>query len=635
MNYQQRQPALDDDTMRRMLAGTEVSILLAVVVHLTGDEDLLQRCKPYIGKAREFSHSAPQHLVAELHERLIAALQPGAARAAAPSPDLFRRVMSVCVGEDVSERYLPMLLQDLGFADPVVQTSGGVPPGRSVPSRTLRIVVIGAGASGICAGIKLQEAGFDFEIIERNNDVGGVWHENTYPGCGVDTANHLYCYSFALNHRWSRYYVKQDELKSYLSDCANKHGLRSRIRFSTEVVSLQFDAASQVWKVVTVDKQRQRRAFEADVVISSVGQLNQPNIPAIPGLQDFGGRAVHTAQWDADIDVRGRRVAIIGTGASGIQVGPAIAPDVARLTVFQRSAPWILPRHNFHRTVSEETKQALANIPFYAVWYRFYLFWAFGDGLHGALQKDPSWSGNLSISKANDEIRQVWTRYLTQEVGDDPELLAKVTPNYPPFGKRSLKDTYWYRMLKEPHVELVTEQIERITNSAIQTANGNEYPVDIIIFATGFHASRMLYPIEISGRGDRTIREIWGDDDPRAYLGMTIPEFPNLFLTYGPNTNLGHGGNILFHTECQVRYIVNCLKLLLERGFKTMECRQAVHDHYNDQVDEAHAQMVWTHPAMSNWYKNQKGRVTTNSPWKLIDYWEMTKAPDPSDFGFG
>lgn len=634
MNYQQRQPTLDEAALRRMLSGTEVPILLAVVVHLTGDEDLLERYKPYIGRAREFSHSVPPLLISELHDRLIAALKPAAKHTARPSPDLFRRVMSVCVGEDVPDRYLPMLLQDLGFAEPDDETSAVPSHVMPAASRPLRIVVVGAGASGICAGIKLQEAGFDFEIIERNSDVGGVWHENTYPGCGVDTANHLYCYSFELNHRWSRYYVKQGELKSYLSDCADKHRLRTKIRFNTEVVSLQFDAASQVWNGVTIDKQGRRHAFTADGVISSVGQLNQPSIPTIAGLNDFHGRTVHTAQWDHSIDVRGRRVAIVGTGASGIQVGPAIAPSVARLTVFQRSAPWILPRHNFHREVSEETQQALACIPFYAVWYRLYLFWAFGDGLHGALQKDPSWSGSLSISKANDEIRQAWTRYLAQEVGSDPELLAKVTPNYPPYGKRSLKDTYWYRTLKEPHVELVTDRIERITNSSIRTADGHEYPADIIIFATGFHASRMLHPMDVLGRGGRTIRDIWGDDDPRAYLGMTVPEFPNLFLIYGPNTNLGHGGNILFHTECQVRYIVECLKLLVSRGCKTMECKKGVHDHYNVRVDEAHARMVWTHPAINNWYKNRKGRVTTNSPWKLIDYWEMTRKPDPSDFEF-
>lgn len=631
MNYQQRQPAWDEGAVRAMLAGTEVPILLAVVVHLTGDEDLLRRCKPYIGRAREFVHTVPQDLIDELHDKLVAALRPGAKRAPTPSVDLFKRIMSTSVGEEVPERYVPMLLQDLGFAERSGDTSGTAP---SATARSLRIVVIGAGASGICAGIKLREAGFDFEMIDRNNDFGGVWLENSYPGCGVDTANHLYSYSFELNHGWSRYYVKRDELRSYLSDCAERHGLRGRIRFDTEVLSLSFDTARQVWQGVTADKQGERGTFEADVVISSVGQLNQPAIPPIPGLGDFKGRIVHSAQWEDSIDVRGKRVAIVGTGASGIQIAPAIVSSVSRLTVFQRSAPWVLPRHNFHREVSEETKRALADIPFYAVWYRFFLLWAFGDGLHNALQKDPNWSGNLSISKENDDLRQIWLRYLQQEVGDRPDLLAKVTPNYPPFGKRSLKDGYWYRTLKEPNVDLVTERIERITESSIVTKSGEEHPVDIIVFATGFHASRMLHPMEVSGANGRTIRDIWGEDDPRAYLGMTVPEFPNLFLTYGPNTNLGHGGSILFHAECQTRYIVDCLGLLLQRGARTMECRQDVHDDYNVRVDAAHGRMVWTHPAMTTWYRNQKGRVTTNSPWKLIEYWEMTRTPDPADFVF-
>jgi 4-hydroxyacetophenone monooxygenase len=369
------------------------------------------------------------------------------------------------------------------------------------------------------------------------------------------------------------------------------------------------------------------------VSYTAVGQLNRPAIPRIDGLERFRGPVFHTARWDRSIKLKGKRVAMIGTGASGMQTGPSIAPEVAHLTVFQRTPHWAMNNPNYHKEVNPGTIWTLEHIPYYAQWMRFQLFWASSDGFHASLQVDPEWPmPDCSLNEANHKMRELIIDYVRKELEDDKELLAKVIPSYPPYGKRMLRDNYWYRMLKRPNVELVTGRISHITEDAIVTEDGASHPADVIILATGFPASKMLWPMEIKGRNGRTIRDIWGDDDPRAYLGITVPGFPNLFVTYGPNTNLAHGGSIIFHLECQVRYILQAVREMIEQGYATLEVRPDVHDGYNKLVDEKCRNMVWAHPGVTSWYKNRHNRVTVTSPWRLLDYWRLTRHFVPEDY---
>jgi 4-hydroxyacetophenone monooxygenase len=624
----------DPAEVKAALADADISVLLMVLVELSGDMSLLERYTPLLGKPGEFSHSIPPEMVDELLKRLTMRLTQGGPAPASIDHDMLRAMMNAFVGEDISDRYLPMLLEDLGFVVPPVPLATPEP---AVAQRVagFSVLIVGAGASGIAAGIRLKQAGISFEIVERNDDVGGVWHENTYPGCGVDSANHLYCYSFELNHNWSRYYVRQPELRDYLRDCAVKYGVMPHVRLRQEVLALRYDEQAALWHATVRLADGSERQVTANAVISSVGQLNRPAYPRIKGIDSFGGTSMHTARWNQDVDLRGKSVAMIGTGASGMQAGPAIADEVGRLTIFQRSAPWVLPRHNYHNTVTDSVKWVLANVPHYASWYRFLLFWAYGDGVFPLLRIDPEWQGGkASISARNDEIRQAWTKYIAAEMADRPDLFAKVLPDYPPYGKRSLRDNDWYGTLKRDHVELVNTGIAEIVPDGIVDSDGRHYPTDVIIYATGFEASRMLFPIDVTGKGGVNLRDLWGDDNPRAYLGITVPEFPNLFLTYGPNTNLAHGGSIIFQAECQVNYIVQSLALLLKSGHDAMECVPAAHEAYNDAIDEIFSGLVWGFPGVTNWYKNAAGRVTTNSPWSLVDYWHMTRRPDPVAFTF-
>ena len=291
---------------------------------------------------------------------------------------------------------------------------------------------------------------------------------------------------------------------------------------------------------------------------------------------------------------------------------------------------------NYHATVSEGKKAALKHIPFYANWYRFQLLWASSDGLHASLHVDPDWTTpDQSLNATNQQFRDTLIGYIKDQIGDDPSLLEKVVPPYPPYGKRMLRDNRWYSTLTRPNVTLTNQPIERVVPEGVVTRDGTLHACDLLVLATGFDARRMLAPMEIEGRDGRTLRDLWGEDDPRAYLGITVPGFPNLFMLYGPGTNLAHGGSAIYHTECQVRYIMQCLRELLETCSSFMECRQGPHDAFNELLDATHEKMVWAHRGVGNWYKNARGRVVTNSPFRLVDYRAMTEKLDRNDYVMG
>jgi 4-hydroxyacetophenone monooxygenase len=549
-----------------------------------------------------------------------------------PSPETIRETMGFVVGEPVPDEYVPMMLEEMELDGEDLR---GLHWERSVPAEAkgrFHVLVIGAGMSGLLAAIRLQEAGIPYTVIEKNRAVGGTWYENSYPGCRVDIANHFYCYSFEPNHEWPEYYSQRKDLFAYFDRCADAYGVRPRIRFETEVVSARFDAASSLWEV-RVRSAAGEETIRANAIVSAVGQLNRPRIPEIPGLDTFEGPAFHSAAFEHEHELRGRSVAVIGTGASAFQLVPELAKVASRLTVFQRSPAWMIPNPAYHAFVSEGKKWLLRHVPYYARWFRFLLFWPGSDGLLPSLQVDPEWPHQeRSINAQNEEHRRIFTAYLESQVRDDPELLAKVIPRYPPFGKRMLQDNgSWLAALQRENVLLETRGIREITRDAVVCEDGTRHPAELIVFATGFHAGRFLWPMRVVGRGGVELEALWGED-PRAYLGITVPGFPNLFCLYGPATNLAHAGSIIFHSECQVRYAMGCIKALIENDLRELECRPEVCDAFNERLDATLARTVWSHPGMNNWYKNSRGRVVTTSPWRLVDYWRWTREPDLRDY---
>jgi 4-hydroxyacetophenone monooxygenase len=628
--------SISSDLLRSALAAADAATLLLVLVHLTRERSWLEAARPHIQGPMSYQELMPDELRAAIRRALFDLLAVSQ-RNDAPPPDdaLLREMMSVAAGEPVPDEYVPMMREDLTQSSLAARSLRWRRRPEAPVLRDHPVIIIGAGMSGLLAAIQLREAGLPFTIFEKNPSVGGTWYENTYPGCGVDTPNHFYSFAFEPNHEWSHYFAKRDELWTYFERVADKYALRPHIRFGREVTAATFDEARAIWRVTARTAGGAVETAEAPILISAVGALNRPKLPEIAGRERFAGPAFHTAQWPRDFDWRNQHVAMIGTGASGHQVGPSIAPEVAQLTIFQRSPHWVVPNPNYHRDVSPGKKWALAHIPHYLRWYRFQLFWGFADGLHPALQVDPDWpSPQRSLNAVNERHRRFMERHIRGQLPDRPDLLAKVIPDYPPYGKRILIDNHWYEMLRRPNVELVTDAIEAIERAGVRTRDGKLWPADALVFATGFQVSRMLGPMAITGRGGRALREVWGADDARAYMGMTVPGFPNFFMLLGPNTGLAHGGNQIFMSECQVRHVMLALRELIESGARTVECRQEVHDRYNEEVDRLHAGMVWTHRGVTNWYRNPQGRVFAVSPWRLVQYWAMTSRFGRQDYVF-
>jgi 4-hydroxyacetophenone monooxygenase len=628
----------DDATIAAFLQDVSVPALMMSVVHMTGDPSIVRGShRPagiYLNEVQGFMDESDQAAVrAEALRAICAYRDSGCTLPPPPGPDLIHEMMNVLVAQEVPEEYVPMLLEELELDGADVRDLHWV-DGIARPDReNFHVLVIGAGMSGLLAAIRLQGAGVPFTVIEKNAGPGGTWWENRYPGCRVDVGNHFYCYSFAPNNQWSEFFAQQPELQAYFERCMHDYGISDHIRFGTEVVGARWQEATATWSVQLRRADGTTAEFETNALISAVGQLNRPKLPDIPGRERFAGIAMHSAEWVDGTELAGQRVAVIGTGASAFQIVPALADQVARLTVFQRTAPWMFPNPHYHERVGQGALWAFEHLPYYGRWYRFLLFWPACDGGLPAMRVDPDWPDqDRSISALNDAARELFTQWMADQIGDDHRLLDKVVPDYVCLGKRTLQDNgSWLSALVRDNVELVTEPIAEITRDGVACGDRSEYPADVIVYATGFHANRYLWPMEIVGRGGAVLAEQWGDE-PTAYLGITVPNFPNLFCLYGPGTNLAHGGSLVFHAECQIRYIMGCIGAVIP-GPASIECRQSVHDEYNRRLQAELDTMVWSHPSIRHsWYRNAEGRIYILSPWRLVDYWRWTRAPDLGDF---
>lgn len=621
-------PGLGAADVRAALIGADPRAMLMSLVHLTHDADALAEfeavCEPGAGGCE---------LVAALTARLAEVLVGDAAVVEKPLPDdLFRAMVSAFAREEVDTRFLPVLRDQCGF-DALEAAAYEAPPRDAAPRPTgLHVAVIGAGLTGIAAAVRLNEAGHTYRIYERNSDVGGVWLVNRYPGVGVDTPSHFYSYSFAINPDWPAFYSSGPIVLDYLRKCADAYGVREHIAFETQVVACDWDEAARRWTVTTRQADGTVVVETADVVIGAIGFFQDPRYPDIPGLDDFAGTVVHTAAWDPELDLAGRRVALVGTGASAMQTAPAIVDDVAALTVFQRQPSWIQPRRAAHLAVPEGALWAMRHVPGYAEWFRAITYWIASDGNYSYVAADPEWtSPEVSVSEANERLRQVMIAYAEEELRDRPDLLAKVVPAYPPFGKRILRDVDWYRMLRRDHVALCTDPIERITPEGVQTADGGLVEADVLVLATGFHLLPMLRSVSVTGRDGVALADVWGAEDPRAHLGVTVPGFPNFFVLSGPNSSPGHGAGNNFVSEAQLHHVMACLDLLREGGARAIEPTEEAHEAYARSVDAAMENLVWSHPTVRGYYRNSSGRVVVTCPWRLADYWHMLRTPDPAD----
>ena len=627
----------DPEKLMDLLKEADIATLSLVLSHITSDLSYVDKIKPFVKGAFDYSVNVPENYAYYIRSKLIEVLQVITNKNNSLNninnikEENLSYIMSAGVGAEIKDEYIPMMKEELGFDNNSIRdrSINNIKKHKSKPN----VVIIGSGLCGILAGIKLSKAGIPFIIIEKNDSIGGTWYENTYPGCGVDTPNHVYAYSFEPSFHWEEFYSKRDAILEYLKKCVNKYNLSDHIKLNTTVESTIFDEDTKSWNTSVICNNN-KSILNSNIVISAVGQLNKPSVPDINGIDEFNGPIIHTGAWDSSFNYKDKNIALIGTGASGMQVAPEIAKEAKSLTIFQRTPHWIIANPNYHRKLSAGKKWVLKNIPFYSKWYRLQLFWGFCDGIHASLYKDPDWKfPDRSLNHTNERFRVNMVKHIEGMIGNDKDLLKKVIPNYPPYGKRMLMDNNWFEMLKKDNVQLITDKVNRITNSSIDT-DICSYNQEAIIMATGFEASKMIWPIKVVGKKGINLNDFWNNDNPKAHVGITVPNFPNFFIMYGPNTNLAHGGSIVFHGECQIRYILGCIDLLLEKNHKIMDCRQEPFEEYNSNVDTEHSKMVWTHDKVNSWYRNGNGRVITNSPWRLVDYWNFTKEPKEEDYKF-
>ena len=626
---------LDDKALAAALEDAHIPSLMLALIHLTGD---LSPIRGEIRPKMEFLN--PDDGITDEQRAQVRAAAVTALAAHRDNPQPFfmpnggelREMLQFMVGEDVSEEYVEFLISELSLhgEDPYAQ-----PKVETIPAATkenFKVLIIGAGMSGLLSAVRLQDAGIPFQIVEKNADVGGTWLENTYPGCRVDSANHTYSYSFRPQD-WPQHFSPQPVLRQYFSDTADEHNLRQHIRFETEVVEARFDESTHLWTATVTTPDGSTDTITANAVISAVGQLNRPSMPALDGIDDYQGITFHSARWEHEHDFAGKRIGVIGTGGSAFQFVPILAEEADNVTIFQRTAPWIVPNEEYFQAVPSGKHWLLRHVPFYAKWFRFSMFWRSAEGLLHAVTADDGWNRpEHSVGEANQMFRDALIENLQAELGDRPDLLAKCTPDYPPGAKRALIDDGKYlRSLKRDNVNLITDPIERVTASGVRTEDGTEYEFDALIYATGFKASTFLHPMKIYGTGGQELHDVW-DGEARAYKGISMPGFPNLFCCYGPNTNIVVNGSIIFFSECEVRYILGCLALSMEQNGKALDVRQDVHDQYNEWIDEGNANMAWGQSNVNTWYKNARGHITQNWPFTLLEFWRQTRAPELEDY---
>jgi len=488
-------------------------------------------------------------------------------------------------------------------------------PHSNASENIVDVLIIGGGFSGLCMGIKLREAGMNsFLILEKSADVGGTWWDNRYPGCACDIPSHLYSFSFEPSNEWTRMYPGREEIHDYLKHCVERYKLAPHIRVKTRFHEAVWDETRGVWHASTQDGTR----IQARVLVSGMGALHVPRYPDLKGLECFKGPAFHSATWDHSVELEGKNVAVVGTGASAIQFVPQIAPCAGRVHLFQRTPAWIVPRLDF--AFSEKWKRRFQRIPLTRWALRQYIFWRQEFRVLGFL-------GNESVRKKAEAIA---LRHMARRI-KDPKMREALTPKYQLGCKRVLVSDDFYPTLNRPNVELVTDAITEVRERSIVTQDGVERPIDVLIYGTGFRATEPLIACRVVGRGGVEIHDAWGKR-MTAYLGVTVAGFPNFFMLLGPNTGLGHNSVVLM-IEAQARYAMKCLKLMKRRKQRVIEVRAESQKRFVEEIYRRMGGTVWQSGGCHSWYQDQStGEITTLWPGSVISYLRRTRSVSPSDY---
>lgn len=640
INNSSVQPIVADDaSIAHALEEANIPTLMMSLIHLTGDAAILDgdiRPTDVLASPERQGNltvDQQQTIRARALDALRAYRDAGSPALPALPIETLNRMSSFVVGEPIPDEYLPMLYTDMRLNEDFTRPQPWTSESFEERREDYRVLIIGAGMSGVLAAIKLDEIGVPYTILEKDQEFGGTWRDNTYPGCRVDSVNHFFSYSFETNPDWSQHFSARDELFPYFKSVAEKYGIRKNVAFGTEVESMRWSEADSLWYLSVRSGDGSVDTVIGNAVITAVGQLSRPKIPDFPGAEKFKGPSCHTHGYDRSIPIDGRNIVVVGSAASAVQMVPELAKTAGHISIFQRTPHWYWPTPEYQEYVPNGMKWLLGHVPGYSNWYRFMICWSLTDGIRHWFEIDPEWPNQqLSVNAINEGHRLHFTNFITETVNNRPDLVSKLIPQYPPFSDRILLNNGSYlRALTQDNVDLVTSGVAEIDETGVIDGDGKHHDADAIIYATGFNATKFLFPMTITGKDGIDINDYW-DGEGRGYLGVTVPNFPNFFMIWGPGTAGGTGGSNIFFAECHMRYIRSAIQQMIDQGIDAIEPRLDVTEDYVERFRTEVAKMVWTSPAVKGWYKNDQGKVITNLPWRLVDYWTWTRAANMADF---
>jgi 4-hydroxyacetophenone monooxygenase len=622
-------------------------VLRGLIYQLTGDESVAATQATVADIRRSEAGNASKELaivqskadvtdpaqVAMIQAKAAAFLKSyrdqGAPDISCGSPERLAESLSLTAGAEISASELEMWVEQLAL-DPWARALVWNEPAKSQDLENFVVAVIGAGMGGLNAAVQLKHAGIPYFVIEKNDEVGGTWYENQYPGARVDSPSRTYTHIYGVDFEYPNAFCPQRENLKYFRWVAENFDIRKNITFKTEVKSIVWDEATKLWEI-KAEGPDGPQVWHANAVIASVGFLSRPNMPDIEGMDSFQGKAFHTARWPKGLGVEGKRVAVIGTGATGYQMVPELAKSAGHTFVFQRTPNWCFDTKSYLDPFPAQVNWLDRNFPYIRNFIRFRLSWLAGPQTFSPIMRiDPQFEDQHSRSALNKKIRDQQLAFIQRKLAGRPDLIEKMTPVAPPYSARPIiidTDYSIYDALMRDDVTLVSDPIERITAKGIEVKGGDEIPLDVIVYATGFKANDFLWPMEIRGREGKRVEELWQKDGARAYLGTMLPGFPNFFMIYGPNTNNFGGLQIVDFEEMVTRFALGCIAGLITQKKSTVDVSLDAYGRYNNEVDRAEALMIYKDSRAHNYYKNDSGRSAANNPIDIRKIWTWLRDP--------
>jgi 4-hydroxyacetophenone monooxygenase len=621
--------------IEQAVGAADPMVLRGMLYYLTGDEAVAATKVEKKGTAifSGFAVTDPED-VKLLRARAVAFvkryLEQGEKAIAPGVADREVRSMDLTVGEEIPREEVEMWQEELGV-DPWVHRLRW--PKQPTPEQlgNFSVLVIGAGLGGLNCAVHLKRAGIAFKVLERNDGVGGTWWENRYPGCRVDTPSRAYAYIYGLEFDWPNPYSGRDQNQRYLDWIADTQDVRKHIQLNTEVTSVVWDEKAKMWEVTAKDSTG-THVHRANAVISAVGIFSRMMIPKFDGIERFKGPTFHSSRWPANFSTKGKRVAVIGTGATGYQLIPEVARDAAHTFVFQRTPQWVMPIPGYLAEFPPAIAWLDKNFPMHKNFMRLRTTWLQGPRERARMMDiDPEWKDPHTRSAANKVLRDMVIDTMQKRFKDRPDLMEKMVPNHPLMSARPVIVDDKYSILDvllQANVSLVTDNIQRITKDGIVTKDGVEHKVDVIVFATGFRANDFLWPMEVKGQNGQKIEELWAKDGPRAYLGTMLPGFPNFFMMYGPNTNPNGAVSVVNHEALTTRWLLECVGRLILEGKRSVTPTAAAYNTYNEELDRWEKRKIYIDPRATNYYQTGGGRSAVNNPIPGLRMWNLIRHPN-------